>query len=177
MENVNVENTQEKDNVIVNSEQVKEPSYNDYRRELSKELGVNLFEKDGLKDLKNILAEHKEFKDSQKSEYQKLQDEVESYKNKNKDLQSQLLEKDSRIVATKLNIKDESYNDVLTLAKPLVNDKIDLNQAMSQIVEKYPSFTNKKADVTVEVGTQTQETNSTTGKDPVLEAFYKRRGK
>lgn len=40
----------------------------------------------------------------------------------------------------KLSIKEKYKEDALTLAKPLVNEKCDIFQALRKVIEKYPDF-------------------------------------
>lgn len=44
------------------------------------------------------------------------------------------------LAITRLGIKEDCKEDALTLAKPLVNEKCDIFQALRKVIEKYPDF-------------------------------------
>lgn len=98
-------------------------------RELSKELGVNLFEADGLKQVKELL-------DSQKSEQQKLQEKLEAYKEKEATWQKQELTYKTKLKASELGIHTDHLEDALKLAE------FD-PEKLADVVKKYPMFKTK----------------------------------
>lgn len=122
------------------------PTRNDLLRELSKEHGVNLFEPDGIKAFK-------EFQESQKSDLQKKEEALNSYKEKELSWQQKELEYQSKLEASKLNIPEENMNDALKLAD---NDPTKL----AEIVKKYPMLVNASSGE-VRIGVQDPQSNST----------------
>lgn len=139
---------------------------------LLKELGVEDFEsaKDGLQKLK-------EWQESQKSEAEKKEealkakdDEINDYKSK---YETTLAENS----ALKLGVKSDYLEDVITLAKAKLSDQVSMDEAMKEVVEKYPHFTNR-ADVEEQTkpkfivgGNPSVETEKTT--DPFQEKINK----
>src|SRR6056297_4252798 len=108
----NVEETVETEETVEPTvEQVEEtqPSRKELLRELSKEYGVNLFDADGLKQFK-------EYTESQKSEQEKLQEQLKAYEDEKAKWQSKQLEYESKLKASQLGIKDEYLEDALKLA-------------------------------------------------------------
>lgn len=106
---------------------------------LLKELGVEDFEsaKDGLQKLK-------EWQESQKTEAEKKEealkakdDEINEYKSKH---ETTLAENS----ALKLGVISEYLEDVITLAKAKVSEQVTMDEAMKEVVEKYPHFTEKE---------------------------------
>lgn len=98
-------------------------------RDLSKDLGVNLFEADGLKQVKTLI-------DSQKTEQQKLQEEVNAYQQKEAEWQKQQAQTMAQLEATKLGIAPTAIGDALKLAD---NDP----NKLAEVVKKYPNFLTK----------------------------------
>lgn len=60
----------------------------------------------------------------------------------------------------RLKIKDEFREDAMTLAKPLINDDCDLQQALTSVIEKYPQFVQKPTP-TLNLGGSTQGIRAT----------------
>lgn len=60
--------------------------------------------------------------------------------NHNKSLAAENASLREELTLLRLNIKDEFRDDAMILAKPLVNDDCDLQQALTTVIEKYPQF-------------------------------------
>lgn len=95
---------------------------------------------DDFKNAKDGFSKYKEWMDSQKSEAEKqseqlqlLQSDLENTSNENATLKAQ-------ITAMQIGVHADYVSDVVTLAKTLVNDELDMNQAIEKVVEKYPHF-------------------------------------
>lgn len=99
---------------------------NQILRDLSKELGVNVFEAEGLAKVKELI-------DSQKTEQEKLQEKLNAYEEEKASWQTSKLEYEAKIEANKLGINSKYLDDALKLAN---NDPSKL----AEIVEKYPMF-------------------------------------
>lgn len=106
-------------------------------RELSKELGINVFEADGLKQVKALI-------DAQKSEQEKLQETLEAYKTKEAEWQKQELTYKTKLKATELGIHADNLEDALKLAE---NDP----EKLADVIKKYPMFKNKDG---IKIGVQ-----------------------
>jgi hypothetical protein len=124
-------------------------------RELSQELGVNVFEAEGLKRVKELI-------DSQKTEQQKLQEQLDAYKTKEAEWQSTQAKYQAQLKASELGIRTDALEDALVLAG---NDP----DKLPDVVKKYPIFLQKDG---VQIGFQ--DPNNTTppsGKDAEVEAY------
>lgn len=120
-------------------EPVVEPTLNknDLMRDLSKELGINLFDVNGLKQFK-------EYTESQKTEQQKLQEQLVAYENEKAQWQSEKLEFTAKLKASELGIKADALEDALKLAGGDPNKLAD-------VIKKYPVF---KSTDSVRIGVQ-----------------------
>ena len=106
-------------------------------RDLSKELGVNLFEAEGLQKVKELL-------DSQKSEQEKLQETLKAYEEKEATWQKQELTYKTQLEASKLGIHSDYVEDALKLAE------YDPSK-LADVIKKYPMFKNKDG---IKIGVQ-----------------------
>ena len=106
-------------------------------RELSKELGVNLFEAEGLKQVKSLI-------DSQKSEQEKLQEKLKAYEEEKAVWQKQELNYKTKLKASELGIHNDHLEDALKLAE---NDP----EKLVEVVKKYPMFKTKEG---IKIGVQ-----------------------
>ncbi len=71
----------------------------------------------------------------------------------------------TRNICYKLGIKEDCIEDAVTLAERIVNDKTDIETALSKILEKYPAFggsaeapKNKTTGVKTETTVETDDT-------------------
>lgn len=99
-------------------------------RDLSKELGVNLFEAEGLQQVKELI-------DSQKSEQEKLQEKLKAYEEEKATWQKQELNYKTKLKASELGIHNDHIEDALKLAE-FNPDKL------VEVVKKYPMFKTKE---------------------------------
>lgn len=106
------------------------PTKTDLLRELSKENGINLFDAEGIKKFK-------EFQDSQKSELEKANEIIESYKTKETEWQSRENEFQSKLKASELGIPQDKLEDALKLAGGDPNN-------LAEVIKKYPIFQSKE---------------------------------
>lgn len=178
MEENNQETIQEETKVEITQEETKvdkKTERTEIYRELSKELGINAF---NPQELKQKFQELHEYEESKKSELEKLQEKTmtleTTLKSKDDEYSNKINEYESKILGYELGIKNESLNEAITLAKLYANDQKDLKTALQEVTEKYPMF--KQQKTIVRIGEQTNDTiQSTGGKSPILEAFYKKR--
>ncbi len=140
----------------------------DLTKELSEQLGLNLFDVEGLKKLK-------EYQDAQKSDLVKLQEERDSLKNERDQWQKEKLDYQVKLKASELGIANELIPDALKLAE---NDP----EKLTEVIKKYPIF---KAKTNVKVGfqnptdsknpTDMSEAEAYMAKDPKYKAYYKKK--
>lgn len=122
--------------------EVKQPTKNELMRELSKEYGVNLFDVDGIQKFK-------EYQESQKTEFEKVQEQLNAYKTKESEWQSKQLEYESKLKASELGIASDKLEDALRLA----NNNPD---NLAEVIKKYPIF---KSNSGIKIG-QTDPNNN-----------------
>lgn len=138
-------------------EEPKQPSKKEILRELSKEVGLNLFEPEGLEKLKNLV-------DSQKTEQEKLQERLSSYEEEKSTWEQQKLEYETKLKASELGIKKDYVKDALKLAD---NDP----DKLEEVIKRFPIF---KSSGDVTIGVQDPNNNSQpTGNTEVEEYLAK----
>lgn len=109
------------------------------QEKLLKQLGIEDFN-----NAKDGLQKFKEWQDSQKTDQQKQADrlkELETNFSSTSDENSMLK---AQISAMKVGVLAESVEDVVVLAKMMVNDETDMDAAIVKVVEKYPHFKEQK---------------------------------
>lgn len=104
--------------------------------DLLKSLGVGSKE-----DLQQALAEFKEFKDSQKTEAEKKDEQVKALADEKTQLQTVYDNLKAQVEAMKLGVKDDLISEFIQLANAKVTDEVNLTEAMKQVIEKIPTFT------------------------------------
>lgn len=124
-------------------EEPKQPTKQEILRELSKEVGLNLFEKEGLEKLKGLV-------DSQKTEQEKLQEQLELYKTKETEYETKLKNYEAKLKASELGIKSDFLEDALKLAN---NDP----NKLADVIKKYPVF---KTTGDISIGLQDPNNNA-----------------
>lgn len=106
---------------------------------LLKELGIDDFEnaKDGLKKFR-------EYQESQKTEAEKKEDELNRLKNENAEFTKENGRLSATISALKSGVKAESVDDVILLAQKEVSEEVGIDEAIKKVIEKYPLFAGKE---------------------------------
>jgi hypothetical protein len=102
------------------------PSKTDLLRELSKEYDINLFDAEGIKKFK-------EYQESQKTDIQKKQDELDIYKTKETDWQTEKNGYVAKLKASELGIAPDKLEDALKLAGGNPDN-------LTEVLKKYPIF-------------------------------------
>lgn len=109
----------------------------------SKKAQEKIFKSLGFEDIKSAkegLQQLKEWKDSQKSEAEK---QSEALAAKEKELEIALSDKknlEAKLSALTLGVNAESVDDVITLSARLVSDEVSIEDAIGQVLQKYPQF-------------------------------------
>ena len=103
---------------------------------LLKELGIEDFE--GAKD---GLVKFRKWQDDQKTEQELVNEKVGTLETSNNDLSSENATLKAQLSATKQGVKADSLEDVVALAERLVTEEVTIDEAIKQVVEKYPHFT------------------------------------
>lgn len=115
-------------------------------RELSKELGINVFEAEGLNQVKTLI-------ESQKTEHEKLTEKLQSYEEREQKWQTEQRTLQAQLKATKLGIAKDSIEDALKLADGNPDN-------LEQVVKKYPHFRTQNG---ITIGMGNGETPPPTG--------------
>ncbi|PIC65342.1 hypothetical protein CSV79_01595 [Sporosarcina sp. P13] len=105
------------------------------QEKMLKDLGIEDF-----KGAKEGLAKLKEFQDAQKTESERQAEALKEFETKNGTLSSENETLKAQLSAMKAGVIAESIEDVVVLAKTMVNDETDMNAAIAKVVEKYPQF-------------------------------------
>lgn len=124
--------------------------------QMLKELGIEDFD-----NAKEGMEQFNQWKEAQLTEAEKQAKQLETtsqelgtVKQENQALQAQ-------IFAMKAGVIPDSVSDVVTLAQGQVTDEVTLEQAISQVVEKYPQFKQPEQAPPEEAGNFPQFTNGT----------------
>ncbi|NUJ19290.1 hypothetical protein FKN04_22415 [Bacillus glycinifermentans] len=106
-----------------------------------KELGFEDFDnaKDGVKKFR-------EWQESQKTEAQKQAERLQEYETKYETVSNENESLKAQIAAMGAGVQADAVQDVVTLAKPLVSDEVDMNAAIEKVLEKYPHFKGEAAE-------------------------------
>lgn len=101
-----------------------------------KELGVDDFDsaKDGMEKFR-------EWQESQMTEQEKQSEDLEKTRKENETLAQELNQQRALNIALRKGSLDDTADDVVALAERQVTDDVDIEQAIDQVLEKYPSFT------------------------------------
>lgn len=105
------------------------------QEKLLKELGIDDFE-----NAKEGLQKFREWQESQKTEQEKLQESMQKLTQDNETLASENASLKAQLAALKQGVKADSLEDVVALAERLVNDETTIDDAIKQVIEKYPHF-------------------------------------
>ncbi|MEC2212641.1 hypothetical protein P9G44_18345 [Bacillus paralicheniformis] len=111
------------------------------QEKLLKQLGVSDFKsaKEGLQKLQEI-------EDSKKTEAEKMAESLKDYETKYETVSSENESLKAQIAAMGAGVQADAVQDVVTLAKPLVSDEVDMNAAIEKVLEKYPHFKGEAAE-------------------------------
>ncbi len=105
------------------------------QEKLLKQLGIEDFSsaKEGLEKFREWQESQKTETEKQAERLQKLETDYQSVASENEALKTQLS-------AIKAGVNPDSVQDVVVLAKAMVNDEVDMDQAIQKVLEKYPHF-------------------------------------
>jgi len=111
------------------------------QEKLFKELGIDDFEnaKDGFKKFQ-------QWQDEQKTELEKQQDQLKTLSTDKDTLSSENQTLKAQLSALKQGVNSEFVEDVVALAERQVSDDVSIDDAIKQVVEKYPHFSNAQEE-------------------------------
>ncbi|AZS49212.1 hypothetical protein BpsS140_00019 [Bacillus phage vB_BpsS-140] len=105
------------------------------QEKLLRKLGVENFD-----NAKDGLEKYRDWQESQKTEAQKLQDSHTALEQERNTAMQELGVYKTQVAVLKAGINADSVEDVVALADRLVNDDTTIEEAISQVIEKYPYF-------------------------------------
>ncbi|MCT8138637.1 hypothetical protein H1D32_13335 [Anaerobacillus sp. CMMVII] len=112
-----------------------------HEAKLLKDLGVDNFD-----NLKKSLSDYKEYQDSLKTEKQKQNERMQELEQTLQSKDSEVFTLNAKVAAMSNGVQADALEDVITLAKGLVSDEVDIQVAIGRVVEKYPQFKETKQD-------------------------------
>jgi hypothetical protein len=139
------------------------------QEKLLKQLGVEDFN-----NAKEGLNKFKEWQESQKTEAEKQAERLKELEANYSNTSNENATLKAQISAMKAGVLAESVEDVVTLAKTMVNDDLDMDAAIAKIVEKYPHFAQQQEkvdDPKPSFSTGKHEKQPSSEMDAWLEAF------
>lgn len=111
------------------------------QEKLLKQLGVENFE-----NAKEGMEKFKEWQESQKTEQQKQAERLQELETNYSTISEENTDLKAQISAMKSGVLAESVEDVVTLAKTMVSDDMDMDAAIAKVVEKYPHFAQQQQE-------------------------------
>jgi len=143
------------------------------QEKMLKDLGIEDF-----KGAKEGLTKLKEFQDAQKTEAERQAEALKEFESTNDSLSEENATLKAQISATRAGVKADSLSDVVTLAKTMLSDEVDMDAAIKAVVEKYPHFAqaaepspDPNAPPKPKFSNGQHQTQPTSEKDKWLEAF------
>lgn len=97
---------------------------------------------DAKKDLPSDeeLTKFKEWQENQKTEAQKKDEKLEAETKARKDAEDKVSTLEAKVSCLSKGVLADSVDDVITLAKSMINDTLTIDKAIDKVLEKYPSF-------------------------------------
>lgn len=105
------------------------------QEKLFKELGIEDFE-----NAKEGFQKFQEWQESQKTEAEKQSEALKTLEKDKETLSSEVNTLRAQNAALKAGVKAESADDVVAIAERLVTDDVTIDDAINQVIEKYPQF-------------------------------------
>lgn len=102
---------------------------------LLKQLGVK-----DVKSAKEGLEQFRKQQEAQMTDFERVQKRAKELEVTNSELTGQVEALQAQLAALKADVKPESVEDVVVLAKNLVNDETSIDEAIKQVLKKYPHF-------------------------------------
>ena len=89
---------------------------------------------------KEELKAFKEWQDNQKTNEQKNAEKITAAETKVKEAEAKANALEAKVSALSKGVKADSVDDVVTLAKAMVDDDTPIDKAIDKVLKKYPSF-------------------------------------
>lgn len=118
-------------------------------------------------DVNNIAT-----KEAQKTDAEKKAEKLTQLEKTHADTQAENETLKAQISAAKAGVNTDSVEDVVTLAKNLVGDDVDMDAAIKQVIEKYPHFSGEQqTEEKPKFSTGTHSKKPTTDAEQWVNAF------
>jgi hypothetical protein len=105
------------------------------QEKLFKELGIEDFE-----SAKEGMSKFQEWQESQKTEAEKQADKLNKLEKSHADTQAENANLKAQLSAVKAGVNPESVEDVVALAERQVTEEVSIDEAIKQVIKKYPHF-------------------------------------
>lgn len=105
------------------------------QEKILKQLGVEDF-----KTAREGIEKFREWQESQKTEQERQQEQFNKLKQSYESLLAEKEKLVAQVAAMKAGVRADSVEDVVILANALVNDEVTIDEAIKQVVTKYPHF-------------------------------------
>lgn len=89
---------------------------------------------------KEELKAYQDWKESQKTEAQKQSEALTNAEKAKQDAEERANTLEAKVTCLSKGVLADSVDDVVILAKVMVNDDVTMDQAVDKVLEKYPSF-------------------------------------
>lgn len=105
------------------------------QEEILKQLGI-----DNIDNAKEGMKKFQEWQESQKTEQQKQQEQLQNLEKQFQTTQAEKQKLVAQVSAMKAGVQANSVEDVVVLANALVTDDVTIDDAIAQVIKKYPHF-------------------------------------
>lgn len=136
------------------------------QEKILKQLGIEDFE-----NAKEGFQKFKEWQESQKTEAEKQAEQLKQLEENYTKISNEKETLTAQLSALKIGVDAEAVNDVVVLAKTLVNDEVDMDKAIEQVLEKYPHFKGDKEEHKPVFSTGVHKKQPTTEVEKWINAF------
>lgn len=139
---------------------------------LLKELGVEDFE-----NAKDGLVKFREWQENQKTEQEKQEEALEELKKSKTSLSNENESLKAQLAALKQGVVNEAIEDVVALAERLVKEDTNIDEAIKQVLDKYPHFAGEleedEEDIKPRFTRKPSNVKDDSNKDPFLAKIAK----
>lgn len=101
---------------------------------------------------KEDLKAFKEWQDNQKTNEEKNAEKITAAETKVKEAEAKATALEAKVSALSKGVKADSVDDVVTLAKAMVDDDTTIDKAIDKVLKKYPSFKGEQSNKGFKVG-------------------------
>lgn len=100
---------------------------------------------------KEELAEYKKWRDENKTAEEKTAEEIKAANAAKTAAEQRAADFEAKYTAMNKGVKSEAVEDVIALARVKVSDNVTLEQAIDEVIKKYPQFSGSAPTITTSV--------------------------